>query len=123
MYDNKKAGVSMGGSLEYTRSKKTKSFISRKNTVKKQLAKICVGCENNNDSWCKKYNGWCSKVNFHCNGLEMNYDEQLIREREEYQKRKKEKEQQQLERKQQEKKKKKKKKQKQKKQQQQKQKE
>ena len=97
MYKNKKSGVSMGGSIEYTRSKRTKQFISKKNTIKKQQAKVCIGCEFNNDSWCKKYNGWCGKVNFHCNGLEMSYDDQLLKQKEEHLRRKKEKEQKELE--------------------------
>ena len=64
----KKTGVSMGGSIEYTRSKKTKSFIAKKDGQKNKRAKVCLNCVDNKEGFCSKFKNWCSKVNYICAG-------------------------------------------------------
>lgn len=78
---SKKVGISMGGTIEYTRSDKTKQFIIRKDNIKKRNAKVCIDCESNKEGYWNKFNGWCSKVNYRCNGYEKSYDEKLQQER------------------------------------------
>ena len=72
-----KSGVSMGGTIEYTRSDKTKKFIRHIDSVKKKNAKVCLDCESNKEGFCEKFKGWCSKVNYKCNGFEMSYQDKL----------------------------------------------
>lgn len=74
---SKKTGISMGGTIEYTRSKKTKSFIRHIDNIKKKNSKVCLNCENNKEGYCDKYKGWCGKVNYHCNGYKMSYQDKL----------------------------------------------
>lgn len=70
---SKKTGVSMGGTIEYTRDKRTKIFILKKDTQKKKRSKICIDCENNNEGFCKKHKNWCGKVNYICLGINNPY--------------------------------------------------
>ena len=72
-----KSGVSMGGTIEHTRSEKTKKFIRHIDSVKKKNAKVCVKCESNKEGFCEKHKGWCNKVNYICNGFEMSYQEKI----------------------------------------------
>ncbi|TQO58120.1 hypothetical protein [Paraclostridium bifermentans] len=42
---------------------------SMKKTERKKILRRkskCMGCENNNEGWCKKYKGWCSRVKKSC---------------------------------------------------------
>lgn len=77
----KKSGVSMGGTIEYTRSDKTKKFIRHIDNVKKKNAKVCLECENNKEGFCDKFKGWCNKVNYKCNGFEMSYQDKINKSR------------------------------------------
>ena len=72
-----KSGVSMGGTIEHTRSKRTKQFIRHIDNFKKKNSKVCLNCESNKEGYCDKYKGWCGKVNYHCNGFEMSYQEKI----------------------------------------------
>ena len=40
---NKKSGVSMGGSIIYTRTRKKQQFINKIDRIKKKYAKVCIG--------------------------------------------------------------------------------
>ena len=72
-----KSGVSMGGTIEHTRSEKTRKFIRHIDSVKKKNAKVCLKCESNKEGFCEKHKGWCNKVNYICNGFEMSYQEKI----------------------------------------------
>lgn len=71
---NKKSGVSMGGSIEYTRSKKTKQFIEKKDNQKKKRSQICIDCKDNKEGYCNKHKNWCGKVNYICLGVKDPYE-------------------------------------------------
>ena len=77
----KKVGVSMGGTIEYTRSENTKNFIRRIDNIKKRNAKVCLNCESNKEGFCDKHKGWCNKVNYICNGFEMSYQDKINKSR------------------------------------------
>lgn len=77
----KKSGVSMGGTIEYTRSENTKNFIRRIDNAKKKNAKVCLNCESNKEGFCDKHKGWCNKVNYICNGFEMSYQDKINKSR------------------------------------------
>lgn len=72
--NNKKTGVSMGGTIEYTRSEKTKKFIQKKDIQKKKRAKNCINCEDNKEGYCNKHKNWCGKVNYICLGVSNPYE-------------------------------------------------
>lgn len=88
---SKKAGVSMGGTIEYTRTKKKQQFINKIDRVKKKDAKVCVECEDNREGYCNRFKGWCSRVNYHCNGKTISYQEKLQQDKIKYELKKKKK--------------------------------
>lgn len=82
--NNKKTGTSMGGTIEYTRTKKKQQFINKIDTVKKKSAKVCIGCEHNKEGYCNKFKGWCGKKNYICNGQSISYQDKLQQDKFEY---------------------------------------
>lgn len=65
----------MGGKIIYTR-KKTKEQIAlmkKKDKQKVNRAKVCIGCVNNQNSFCTKHKERCFKVNYICSSVKNPY--------------------------------------------------
>ena len=69
---NKKTGVSMSTIIN-TRSKKHYAIMAKKDNEKKKRAKICIGCEFNHNSFCRKHKENCFQVNYICLGVKNPY--------------------------------------------------
>ena len=64
----------MGGTLINTRSKKHYAITQKKDNQKIKRAKICIGCESNQEGYCNKHKEWCFKVNYICLGVKNPYE-------------------------------------------------
>jgi hypothetical protein len=48
--------------------------MAKKDSEKKKRAKVCIGCESNQEGYCIKHKSWCGKVNYICLGIKNPYE-------------------------------------------------
>lgn len=68
-----KTGVSTSIIVK-TRDEKHYAIMKKKDTEKKNRAKICISCDNNSDGFCSKHKEWCVKTNWICLGIKNPYE-------------------------------------------------
>ena len=57
-----------------TRGAEHYAIMKKKDTQKKNRAKTCVDCKDNNEGYCSKHKGWCNSVNYICSGAKNPYE-------------------------------------------------
>lgn len=69
---SKKAGVNTSTIIN-TRGGEHYAIMKKNDTKKKNRAKTCIDCKDNNEGYCNKHKDWGNKVNYICNGVKDPY--------------------------------------------------